>query len=100
MIYNNAIEMVGNTPLLKVQGFDQDHRAEVYIKLEKFNPAGSVKDRAALGMLEDAEKAGILKEGSIIVEPTSGNTGIALAMLGKVKGYRVIIIMPETMSVE
>ena len=100
MIYNNAIEMVGNTPLLKVQGFDQDNRAEVFIKLEKFNPAGSVKDRAALGMLEDAEKAGILKEGSIIVEPTSGNTGIALAMLGKVKGYRVIIVMPETMSME
>lgn len=100
MIYNNVIEMVGNTPLLKVQGFDQDHRAEVFIKLEKFNPAGSIKDRAALGMLEDAEKAGILKKGSIIVEPTSGNTGIALAMLGKVKGYRVIIVMPETMSVE
>jgi len=86
--------------MLKVQGFDKDNRAEVFIKLEKFNPAGSVKDRAALGMLEDAEKTGILKDGSIIVEPTSGNTGIALAMLGKVKGYRVIIIMPETMSVE
>ena len=100
MIYNNAIEMVGNTPLLKIQGFDKENRADVYIKLEKFNPAGSVKDRAALGMLEDAEKAGILKEGSIIVEPTSGNTGIALAMLGIVKGYRVIIIMPESMSVE
>ena len=100
MIYNNAIEMVGNTPMLKVQGFDKDNRAEVFIKLEKFNPAGSIKDRAALGMLEDAEKTGILKDGSIIVEPTSGNTGIALAMLGKVKGYRVIIIMPETMSVE
>lgn len=100
MIYNNAIEMVGNTPLLKVQGFDIENRADVFIKLEKFNPAGSIKDRAALGMLEAAEKAGILKEGSIIVEPTSGNTGIALAMLGKVKGYRVIIIMPETMSAE
>jgi len=100
MIYNNDIEMVGNTPMLKVQGFDKDNRAEVFIKLEKFNPAGSIKDRAALGMLEDAENAGILKDGSIIVEPTSGNTGIALAMLGKVKGYRVIIIMPETMSVE
>ncbi len=100
MIYNNAIEMVGNTPLLKVQGFDIENRADVFIKLEKFNPAGSIKDRAALGMLEAAEKAGLLKEGSIIVEPTSGNTGIALAMLGKVKGYRVIIIMPETMSAE
>lgn len=100
MIYNNSIEMVGNTPLLKVNGFDSENRAEVYIKLEKMNPAGSTKDRAALGMLEDAEKAGLLKENSVIIEPTSGNTGIALAMLGKVKGYRVIIVMPESMSQE
>lgn len=100
MIYNNSIEMVGNTPLLKVNGFDAENRAEVYIKLEKMNPAGSTKDRAALGMLEDAEKAGALKKGSVIIEPTSGNTGIALAMLGRVKGYRVIIVMPESMSQE
>lgn len=100
MIYQNAIEMVGGTPLLKVNGFDAENRAEVYIKLEKMNPAGSVKDRAALGMLEEAEKRGILKEGSVIIEPTSGNTGIALAMLGKTKGYRVIIVMPESMSQE
>src|SRR5690554_6165738 len=100
MIYNNSIEMLGNTPLLKVNGFDQENRAEVYIKLEKMNPAGSTKDRAALGMLEEAEKAGILKSGSVIIEPTSGNTGIALAMLGRVKGYRVIIVMPESMSQE
>lgn len=100
MIYNNSIELVGNTPLLKVNGFDAEHRAEVYIKLEKMNPAGSTKDRAALGMLEDAEKSGALKEGSVIIEPTSGNTGIALAMLGKAKGYRVIIVMPESMSQE
>lgn len=100
MIYNNSIEMVGNTPLLKVNGFDPENRAEVYIKLEKMNPAGSTKDRAALGMLEEAEKAGLLKENSVIIEPTSGNTGIALAMLGKVKGYRVIIVMPESMSQE
>ncbi|HSR05036.1 MAG TPA: cysteine synthase A [Proteiniclasticum sp.] len=100
MIYNNSIEMVGNTPLLKVNGFDPENRAEVYIKLEKMNPAGSTKDRAALGMLEDAERAGLLKENSVIIEPTSGNTGIALAMLGKVKGYRVIIVMPESMSQE
>ena len=100
MIYNNSIEMVGNTPLLKVNGFDAENRAEVYIKLEKMNPAGSTKDRAALGMLEDAEKAGLLKENSVIIEPTSGNTGIALAMLGKGKGYRVIIVMPESMSQE
>ncbi|NCC79742.1 MAG: cysteine synthase A [Clostridia bacterium] len=100
MIYNNSIEMVGNTPLLKVNGFDAENRAEVYIKLEKMNPAGSTKDRAALGMLEDAEKAGALKKDSVIIEPTSGNTGIALAMLGRVKGYRVIIVMPESMSQE
>lgn len=100
MIYQNAIEMVGGTPLLKVNGFDAENRAEVYIKLEKMNPAGSVKDRAALGMLEEAEKRGILMEGSVIIEPTSGNTGIALAMLGKTKGYRVIIVMPESMSQE
>lgn len=100
MIYNNVISMVGDTPLLKVTGFDEENRAELYVKLEKFNPAGSVKDRAALGMLEAAEEAGILKEGSIIIEPTSGNTGIALAMLGRIKGYRVIIILPDTMSME
>lgn len=100
MIYNNAVEMVGGTPLLKVNGFDAENRGDVYIKLEKMNPAGSTKDRAALGMLEDAEKKGLLKEGSVIIEPTSGNTGIALAMLGRVKGYRVIIVMPESMSQE
>lgn len=100
MIYNNVISMVGNTPLLKISGFDEENRAELYVKLEKFNPAGSVKDRAALGMLEAAEEAGILKNGSVIIEPTSGNTGIALAMLGRIKGYRVIIIMPDTMSME
>ncbi len=74
--------------------------AEVYVKLEKFNPGGSVKDRAALGMIEKAEKEGLLKKGSIIVEPTSGNTGIGLALIGKLKGYKVIIVMPETMSKE
>lgn len=100
MIYNNVISMVGNTPLLKISGFDEENRAELYVKLEKFNPAGSVKDRAALGMLEAAEEAGILKDDSVIIEPTSGNTGIALAMLGRIKGYRVIIIMPDTMSME
>ena len=74
--------------------------ADVYVKLEKFNLGGSIKDRAALGMIERAEKDGVLKEGSVIVEPTSGNTGIALAMIGRVKGYKVIIVMPETMSKE
>ena len=100
MIYNNAMELVGGTPLLKVNGFDAKNRAQVYIKLEKMNPAGSTKDRAALGMIEDAERTGILKERSVIIEPTSGNTGIGLAMLGRLKGYRVIIVMPSTMSEE
>ena len=100
MIYNGAIELIGNTPILKVKSMVDENCADVYVKLEKFNPGGSVKDRAALGMIEKAEKEGILKEGSVIVEPTSGNTGIALAMIGRVKGYKVIIVMPETMSKE
>lgn len=100
MIFNNAIEMVGNTPILKLNNLVDENSAEVYIKLEKFNPAGSVKDRAALGMIEKAEELGLLKEGDTIVEPTSGNTGIALAMIGKLKGYNVTIVMPDTMSKE
>lgn len=99
MIYNNVLDLIGNTPVIKLNFNDED-MADVYIKLEKFNIGGSVKDRAALGMIEAAEKAGILKEGSTIVEPTSGNTGISLALIGRVKGYRVIITMPETMSIE
>lgn len=100
MIYNGAIELIGRTPILKLRNMIDENSAEVYIKLEKFNPSGSVKDRAALGMIEKAEEAGLLKKGSVIVEPTSGNTGIALAMIGRVKGYKVIIVMPETMSKE
>jgi cysteine synthase len=100
MIFNNALEMVGNTPLLKLNNIVKGDMAEVYLKLEKQNPAGSVKDRAALGMIERAEELGLIKNGDIIVEPTSGNTGIALAMIGRLKGYKVIIVMPETMSVE
>lgn len=99
MIYNNSLEMIGNTPILKMRSTDKDS-ADIYVKLEKFNVGGSVKDRAALGMIEKAEKNEILKEGDIIVEPTSGNTGIALAMIGKLKGYKVIIVMPDTMSEE
>lgn len=100
MIYNNALEIIGNTPMLKLNKMTSDSMADVYIKLEKFNPGGSVKDRAALGMIEKAEKSGDLKSGYTIVEPTSGNTGIGLAMVGRLKGYRVIIVMPDTMSVE
>ncbi len=100
MIYDNALEMIGNTPLLKLNNIINGEMADIYLKLEKFNPAGSVKDRAALGMIEKAENLGVLKKGDIIVEPTSGNTGIALAMIGKLKGYKVIIVMPDTMSVE
>ena len=101
MIYNGVLELVGNTPILKVNNLiKEDNIADLYVKLEKFNPGGSVKDRAALGMIEKAEKEGLLKPGSIIVEPTSGNTGIALAFIGKLKGYKVIIVMPETMSKE
>ncbi len=100
MIYNNVIELVGNTPLLKVNSFNEENAGELYVKLEKWNPGGSVKDRAALGMIEKAEKDGLLKPGTTIVEPTSGNTGIGLALIGRLKGYKVIIIMPETMSKE
>lgn len=100
MLFYNSLDLVGNTPLLKLSKFVTEDIADVYVKLEKYNPAGSVKDRAALGMIEEAEKQGVLKPGDTIVEPTSGNTGIALAMIGKVKGYNVIITMPETMSVE
>ena len=100
MIYNGAIELIGNTPILKVKSMVDENCADVYVKVEKFNPGGSVKDRAALGMIEKAEKEGILKEGSVIVEPTSGNTGIGLAMIGRLKGYKVVIVMPETMSKE
>ena len=100
MIYNGILELVGKTPVLKVNSLVDENSAEVYVKLEKFNPGGSVKDRAALGMIEKAEKEGLLKPGVTIVEPTSGNTGIGLAMIGKLKGYKVIIIMPETISKE
>ncbi len=100
MIYNNVIEMIGGTPLFKLNNIVNEDMAQVYVKLEKFNPGGSIKDRAALGMIEKAEKEGTLKPGDTIVEPTSGNTGIGLAMIGKLKGYKVIIVMPETMSIE
>ncbi|SHI09621.1 cysteine synthase A [Clostridium collagenovorans DSM 3089] len=97
MLYQNILEVIGNTPMVKLNSFGAEG---LFLKVEKFNPGGSIKDRAALGMIEEAEKQGLLKEGSVIVEPTSGNTGIALAMIGKLKGYKVIIVMPDTMSKE
>lgn len=100
MIFENILDLIGKTPILKVRTLTDKTSGEVYVKLEKFNPGGSVKDRAALGMIEKAEVEGILKPGVTIVEPTSGNTGIGLAMIGRLKGYKVIIIMPETMSKE
>ena len=98
----NLTELVGNTPLLKPNRFlkENNTEAEVYFKLEYFNPAGSVKDRIALGMIEDAEKKGLLKPGGTIIEPTSGNTGVGLSFVGAVKGYKVILTMPDTMSIE
>lgn len=101
-IYKSAAELVGGTPLLQLTniGSDLNLTAEVYAKLEYFNPAGSVKDRIAKAMIEDAEAKGLLKKGSVIIEPTSGNTGIGLASVAAAKGYRIIITMPETMSVE
>lgn len=101
-IYRTATEIIGNTPLLEVKGLKEAHGlgAVVLAKLEYFNPAGSVKDRAAKYMIEDAEEKGILKPGAVIIEPTSGNTGIGLASIAAAKGYCVILTMPETMSVE
>ncbi|MDK9709707.1 cysteine synthase A [Acidaminobacter sp.] len=100
MIYNSLLDMIGHTPVVKLSTLAAENGAEVYVKLEGKNPGGSIKDRAALGMIEDAEAKGVLKPGMTIVEPTSGNTGIAIAMIGALKGYRVVIIMPETMSIE
>ena len=100
MLVNSALELIGNTPVLRVNNMTDENDGEVFIKLEKFNPGLSIKDRAALGMIEKAEKEGILKSGSVIVEPTSGNTGIGIALVGKLKGYKVVIVMPETMSKE
>lgn len=96
---NSIIELIGNTPLVRVNKLNESE-AEVYVKLESFNPLSSAKDRVALAMIETAEREGKLKKGSVIIEPTSGNTGIGLAYVAAVKGYRVILTMPETMSVE
>ena len=101
-IYGSMAEMIGHTPLLEVKAVEAKEKlaARLLVKLEYLNPAGSVKDRAAKSMIEDAEERGLLKEGSTIIEPTSGNTGIGLAAIAAARGYRVILTMPETMSVE
>ena len=99
MILNSILESIGNTPHLKINRlFDPDY--SVWVKLERANPGASIKDRIALSMIEDAEKEGIIKSGSVIIEPTSGNTGIGLAIVAAVKGYRLILVMPESMSLE
>jgi len=99
-VYDSMMELIGNTPLVKLNKVVTDDMAEVYVKLEWFNPGGSVKDRIALSMIKSAEKAGKIKPGDTIIEPTSGNTGIGLAMVGATLGYEVILTMPDTMSVE
>lgn len=99
-LYNNITELIGNTPIVKLNHLVPEDAADVYVKLEAFNPGSSVKDRIALGMIEAAEQDGTLKPGGTIVEATSGNTGIGLSWVGAAKGYKVVIVMPETMSVE
>ena len=101
-VYQNLIELVGNTPMLRLNNMEKTNNltGEIYAKLEKYNPAGSVKDRAALEIIEDAERKGILKPGATIIEPTSGNTGIGLAFIARLKGYKVILTMPSSMSEE
>ena len=99
MVYNSLTELIGGTPLLKVKP-SAGQKADILVKLEYFNPGGSVKDRIALEMIEDAERRGILSPGATIIEPTSGNTGVGLAWVGRAKGYQVILTMPETMSQE
>lgn len=101
-LYSDALSLVGDTPLLEVKNIEKkmDLKAKVLVKLELYNPGGSIKDRVALAMIEDAERRGVLRPGATIIEPTSGNTGIGLAWIGRAKGYRVILTMPDTMSME
>jgi cysteine synthase A len=98
-VAENILETIGSTPLVRINGLNKG-KAELLAKMEYFNPGGSVKDRVAWAMIDAAEKAGVLKPGGLIIEPTSGNTGIGLALVAAVKGYRLILTMPETMSIE
>jgi len=99
-IANNILELIGNTPMVKLNKISKDSGANVFAKLEFYNPTSSVKDRIAIAMIEEAEKSGKIDQSTIIIEPTSGNTGIGLAMVCAVKGYRLILTMPESMSIE
>ncbi|MDF1512796.1 MAG: pyridoxal-phosphate dependent enzyme, partial [Anaerolineae bacterium] len=100
LVVNNVLELIGKTPVVQLNHIPPAHSATIWAKLERQNPAGSVKERIALAMVEAAEQSGRLKPGGIIVEPTSGNTGIGLAMVSAVKGYHLILVMPDTLSIE
>jgi len=99
-IANSMLDVIGNTPLVRLNRTDNGEAREILAKIERFNPLGSIKDRTALAMVQTAERQGLLKQGSTLVEPTSGNTGIALAMIGAIRGYRVLLAMPDSMSIE